>query len=129
MTASPEIFPWWQQPAYLRGLELLNAGHFFAAHESLELTWRELTGSERLFVQGLIQLAVALHHHRAGNREGARSLLDRARRNLAPHPDRFGEIDVAALRLAMDRWLEFFHAGGPPPAPLAIVGCPAARQC
>ena len=119
---------WWQEPAYLRGLELLNQGQYFAAHESLEEVWRTMTGQERRFVQGLIQVSVALYHHRAGNAEGAVALMDRAAHNLSPYADVFGEIDLSALRAALGRWLEFFTRGGPEPAPIIVLRCGRASQ-
>ncbi|HVP43752.1 MAG TPA: DUF309 domain-containing protein, partial [Terriglobales bacterium] len=71
------------------GVALFNAGDFFAAHEALEDVWRDLHGPERRSMQGLIQLAVALHHHSTGNLDGARSLLARAAAKLADAPDDF----------------------------------------
>lgn len=122
-SAGPTVPGWWQEQAYLRGLELLNQGQYFAAHESLEEVWRTMAGRERQFVQGLIQVAVALHHHRAGNAEGAIALMDRAMRNLSPYADVFGEVDLAALRMALGCWLEFFSHGGVEPAPIVVLHC------
>jgi predicted metal-dependent hydrolase len=79
-----------------------------------------LAGDERQFVQGLIQVAVALHHHSTGNAEGALSLMTRAEQNLSPFPGFFGEIDLAALRAAIARWLHFLTEGGPAPAAIAV---------
>jgi hypothetical protein len=121
MSAPPARPIWWRQETFLRGLDLLNQGRFFAAHEALEEDWHDLAGRERQFVQGLIQVAVALHHHRAGNAEGAIALLDRAAQNLAPHADRFAEVDLAALRAALAQWLEFLARGGPEPVPVNVV--------
>lgn len=92
--------------AYERGLELFNRGEFFDAHEVLEDVWRAAPAAEKKFLQGLIQVAVGLHHHSRGNLIGARSLLARAHRNLSAYPARHGGIDLAGLREQVERWVE-----------------------
>ena len=47
-------------------------------------------GWRNRFLQGLIQAAVAFHHHSTGNVVGAGSLMERARKNLAGCPEEFG---------------------------------------
>lgn len=44
------------------GIGLFNAGRFWHAHEAWELVWQRQEEDERLFFQGLIQLAAAYHH-------------------------------------------------------------------
>src|SRR5579863_1708504 len=68
---------------YQRGIRLFNAREFYEAHEVWEDVWRESHGLEKKFLQGLIQAAVALHHHSTGNVVGACSLMERSRRNIA----------------------------------------------
>lgn len=53
------------------GVKLFNEGEFFACHDVLEDLWTEQVCPERTFLQGLIQLAVALHHFEEGNLGGA----------------------------------------------------------
>jgi hypothetical protein len=45
-----------------QGRVAFNRGEYFEAHELWEDAWRELAGAERIFVQGLIQIAAGLHH-------------------------------------------------------------------
>jgi hypothetical protein len=66
-----------QSKNYREGIALFNQHSFFEAHEVLEDVWRAAPERERKFLQGLIQVAVALHHHSRGNLVGCRSLLDR----------------------------------------------------
>ena len=73
---------------FQNGLILFNAAQFFEAHEVLEDVWRAAPEPERKFLQGQIQIAVALHHHSTGNVIGCRSSLRRGLRNLTPYPDR-----------------------------------------
>jgi hypothetical protein len=58
-----------------RAAALANHGLFFEVHELLEPAWFRAVDPMRAALQGLIQVAVAFHHHENGNREGARSLL------------------------------------------------------
>ena len=80
------------------------------------------------FLQGLIQWAVALEHHRRGNARGARSLLDRALANLDGAPPGCMGLDLAACRSAAPALRDAFaawEAGGPRPE---IVAPPIRRR-
>src|SRR5256885_16896140 len=83
--------------ALIPGIRLFNKEEFFEAHEALEDVWRAAPASEKKFLQGLIQVAVALHHHSRGNVVGARSLLERATRNLSLYPESFGGVNIVGL--------------------------------
>ena len=50
----------WEE--FERGVNLFNSGKFWHAHEAWELVWQRHSEDERLFFQGLIQLAAAYHH-------------------------------------------------------------------
>ena len=89
---------------YQLGIRHFNAREFYDAHEVWEDVWRESHGMEKRFLQGLIQAAVALHHHSTGNVVGACSLMARARRNLAECPGEFGGIRLAELLGALGEW-------------------------
>ena len=102
----------------MRGIALFNEADFFAAHEALEEVWRDAPGPERKFLQGLIQVAVAFHHHSKRNPTGARSLLKRALHNLEKYPDQFAGLELAPLRLSIADWLECFEKDAEvPPLP------------
>lgn len=98
------------------GLILFNASQFFEAHEALEDVWRVAPEPERKFLQGLIQIAVALHHHSTGNVVGCRSLLQRGLRNLAPYPDRHSGLDLGLFRDLVDEWRLALESDQPLPA-------------
>jgi hypothetical protein len=107
---------------YLRGLGLFNRREFFEAHEALEDVWRTTVGPERKFLQGLIQVAVALHHHSRGNLAGARSVLRRAVRNLSQYPEDFGGIHLPRLLHSLANWQKAMDEGRPvPPLPKIAV--------
>jgi uncharacterized protein len=88
------------------GLTLFNAGRFFDAHEVLEDAWRESPqhGPLRRHLQGMVQLAVAFHHHSKGNHVGARSVLERAMRNLHGADSSFPGLDLDRLRVELEIW-------------------------
>jgi len=99
------------QEGYQRGIQLFNQRHFFDAHETWEDVWRETHGPEKKFLQGLIQVAVAFHHHSTGNLVGACSLLERARKNLVKYPGEFGGIRVTALCASLEHWRDSLSSG------------------
>jgi len=103
---------------YARGLALFNEAKFFEAHEVLEDVWRAAPANEKKFLQGVVQIAVAFHHHSTGNRVGMRSVLERAIRNLEEEPGRFREIDLTLLRKSLNQWREALDTGTTlPPLP------------
>ena len=55
------------------------------AHERWEEVWLELKGTERLAVQGLIQIAAGLHHLKEGRGKPAARLLEKGAIKLSPH--------------------------------------------
>ncbi|MCH2100435.1 MAG: DUF309 domain-containing protein [Planctomycetes bacterium] len=67
---------------FLKGLALLNAGEAFDAHEVWEELWLEAGGARARFLQGMIQLAVAMHHWQTGRHSAARRLLERGEAKL-----------------------------------------------
>jgi predicted metal-dependent hydrolase len=92
-----------------RGIALFNRAQFFDAHEELEDVWRSLHRDcpSRRRIQGMVQLAVAFHHESTGNRTGARSVLERAVRNLDGADVSFPELDLARLRIELARWQHY----------------------
>lgn len=109
-------------------LALYSAGRYFDAHEVLEQAWRRSPEAPMPFLQGLIQWAVALEHHRRGNAHGARALIDRALRNLEGAPPGYLGIDLSACRAAapaLRRSFADWEEGGPRPE---IAAPPIRRQ-
>jgi predicted metal-dependent hydrolase len=92
-----------------RGIDLFNRAHFFDAHEVLEDVWRSAPGGQplRLYLQGVVQLAVAFHHESTGNNLGARSVLERALRNLKGAESSLPEVDLDRLRADLAPWRRY----------------------
>lgn len=93
---------------YLEAIELFNRGEYFECHELLEDLWRPAEGLVRNFLQGLIQVAVALHHESRGNAKGARGLYERGRGRLVSareiESDLLHAIDVERLLDQLDHF-------------------------
>jgi predicted metal-dependent hydrolase len=97
----------------LRAFGEFNRGDWFDCHETLEELWVGSEGEIRDFYQGMLQIAVALHHWRGKNYKGAVLLLasgtDKLRR-VRPVCQR---IEVATLVTDAVRFLEALSALGP----------------
>lgn len=113
------------QTLFEHGIELLNQGSYFHAHDVLEEVWREVHGENRLFYQGVVQVAIAMHHFSQSNLAGAQSVLGKARRNLEPYPPKFAGLDLDDLRKQLANWDTAMMAGGPYPAPVQVHTLPA----
>lgn len=100
-----------QRARFQEGIELFNRGRFFDCHEALEEVWLEFSGERKKFLQGLIQLTVALHHLGNGNRVGAGRLLAAAIEKLALDSPERALIDVDALLAAVRPLGEQIAAG------------------
>jgi predicted metal-dependent hydrolase len=84
----------------MEGIALFNAQRFWHAHESWETIWLAASGREKLFLQGLIQLAAAYHHVTRGTMRGAVRLFDAALAKLAAFPDDELGIDRSDVVMA-----------------------------
>jgi uncharacterized protein len=69
---------------YIAGIDLYNAGEFHAAHDVWEERWMgEVGPQEKLFLQAMIQSAVAFHHLDIGRPGAARQMYRRAKEKFA----------------------------------------------
>lgn len=100
--------------AFERAREQYHAGYFFECHDTLEELWSGLRGPSRDFFQGLIQVSVAFYHLGNGNPAGALSLLARAQARLARYPERYGGLELAALRAELRAWQTRLAPGAEP---------------
>ena len=84
---------------FAKGLEAYANGEHFDAHEFWEELWRDYPrGDDRQFLQGLIQVAAAMHKAVAQNKPApAARLLGRALMRLEGAPPRHWGIDVERL--------------------------------
>ncbi|HEY5975493.1 MAG TPA: DUF309 domain-containing protein [Geobacteraceae bacterium] len=97
----------------LRAFGEFNRGDWFECHETLEDLWIGQEGECRDFYQGVLQIAVALHHWREGNFGGAVRLLESGAKYLRRVPPVCQRVVVAALAVASDRLREELIRLGP----------------
>jgi uncharacterized protein len=84
-------------PRYLEGIEHFNKCDFFEAHEVWEELWADTQGPPRRFYQGLIQVAVCLHHFGNGNIRGAKKLYHGCRGYLEDYRPKYLDLDLDKL--------------------------------
>jgi predicted metal-dependent hydrolase len=105
---------------YQKGLDAFNSGNFYEAHEHWEEVWLETPHPDKMFLQGLIQVAAAFHHYSRSNLQGTRNLLRAGLLKLECFPEIHGDLEIEALRKAVREWLasldtEENHKSGKPP--------------
>ena len=88
---------------YLAGVMFFNRHDFFEAHEVWEDLWMDRAGSEKRFVQGLIQAAVGLLHFGNGNLRGARKLYFSSRAYMEPYGEHYLGMDNTAFWRQMEQ--------------------------
>ena len=97
-----------------QGIYFFNSGSYFEAHEVWEEMWREERGPLRLFLQGLIQAAVGLHHLSRKNLVGAKSQLAKSLAKLSHYPAETEGINLERFRLELGEILANLGAGNRP---------------
>ena len=95
---------------FLKGLYLIRAGEYFAAHEELELAWRAAPQPERDFFQGLVHVAVAWYQAGRGRRIGTERQLAKAIRRLTPYAPAHRGLDLESLLAQLETALEVAQA-------------------
>jgi predicted metal-dependent hydrolase len=99
---------------FRKGLEAFNTGHFYDAHEHWEEVWLETLDPEKMFLQGLIQVAAAFHHYSRENRQGTRNLLQAGLIKIDRFPHIHRGLAIEPLRVAVRRWLAALEGGEDP---------------
>ena len=84
-------------PRFLKGIEYFNECEFFEAHDEWEELWQEYQGPSREFYQGLIQVAVCLHHFGNGNTRGAAKLFHSSSKYLEKYKPLHEGVNVEQL--------------------------------
>jgi predicted metal-dependent hydrolase len=94
---------------YIAGIDLYNAGEFHAAHDAWEERWMgEVGPQEKLFLQAMIQSAVAFHHLEIGRPGAARQMYLRAKQKFARLGVRvFMSLDLEEYQSQLDAALSW----------------------
>jgi Domain of unknown function (DUF309) len=106
---------------YIAGIDLYNAGEFHAAHDVWEERWMgEVGPKEKLFLQAMIQSAVAFHHLDIGRPGAARQMYLRAKEKFALLGQNvFMSLDLDDYQAQLDSALSWLLSV-PDPRELAI---------
>lgn len=94
---------------YIAGIDLYNAGEFHAAHDVWEERWMgEVGQQEKLFLQAMIQSAVAFHHLEIGRPGAARQMYTRAKEKFARlRTSVFMSLDLEEYQAQLDTALSW----------------------
>ena len=88
---------------FLLAIRQFNSREWYDCHETIEELWLGETGEMKDFLQGTLQISVALLHWRNGNHGGAVSLLASGVNYLKRVPDVCLWVDVPSLIADSDR--------------------------
>lgn len=101
---------------YIAGIDLYNAGEFHAAHDVWEERWMgEVGPQEKLFLQAMIQSAVAFHHLEIGRPGAARQMYTRAKEKFKKlGTNVFMSLDLVNYQQQLDRSLSWLLTAADP---------------
>ena len=94
---------------YIAGIDLYNSGEFHAAHDAWEERWMgPVAADEKLFLQAMIQSAVAFHHLQIGRPGAARRMYLMAKEKFTRlNQPVFMSLDLAEYQAQLDRALSW----------------------
>lgn len=94
---------------YIAGIDLYNAGEFHAAHDAWEERWMgPVAPDEKLFLQAMIQSAVAFHHLQIGRPGAARRMYLMSKEKFARlNQTVFMSLDLDDYQAQLDRALSW----------------------
>ena len=105
-----------QVKIFERGIALFNEGRFFECHEAWEEIWLRVEADEKIFLQGMIQAAVAILHAQRGNIEGARGQYAKACAKIDEMPESWRGVAIDQFREELRGFFEVVLSGGAIPA-------------
>jgi predicted metal-dependent hydrolase len=88
-----------------QGIRNFNRRYFFEAHDVWEDFWHEYRDVDRLFLQGLIQVAVGFYHLENSNYKGSRSQFTKALAKLEAFLPHHQGIQTDRLFQSVKHWL------------------------
>src|SRR5437879_5423515 len=94
---------------YIAGIDLYNAGEYHAAHDAWEERWMgPVSVDEKLFLQAMIQSAVAFHHLQIGRPGAARRMYLMAKEKFKKlNAPVFMSLDLNEYQQQLDRALSW----------------------
>ena len=94
---------------YIAGIDLYNAGEYHAAHDAWEERWMgPVAPDEKLFLQAMIQSAVAFHHLQIGRPGAARRMYLMAKEKFDRlNTSVYMSLDLVDYQQQLDRALSW----------------------
>ena len=80
---------------YYQFFEKFNEGEYYECHDLLEEIW--MTEKNNKFLQGMLQVAVAIYHFQNGNIRGARMLFNSSTNYLVPYQPRYWDLELGPV--------------------------------
>lgn len=80
---------------YIQFFESFNRGEYYDCHDFLEEIW--MREKDNKFLQGLLQMAVAIYHFECGNIKGSRLLFESAHRYLKDYLPSYWGLDLQPI--------------------------------
>lgn len=114
-------------PRLAKGIAEFNQGLYFECHETLEEIWLEERGEDRLFYQGLIQVAAGFFKWEQGVAAGAIKLWRAGLEKLDGYPEIYRTVDLAGFVRAVKRDLTEVEAACRDGRSAPSVSAPALR--
>jgi len=106
-------------PRFLKGMEEFNQGLYYECHETLEEIWLEEHGDDRLFYQGIIQVAAGYFKWEQEVLIGAIKLMSAGLEKLAAYSPIYRGVNLDCfIRGVKDNLIEIeaaHQSGGPIP--------------
>lgn len=79
------------------GIQQFNNCRFFEAHDFFESMWNNASSEDRLFFQGLVQIAVGSYHLANNNRKGTISQFNKGLEKLKKYRPEYYKINISSL--------------------------------
>ena len=103
---------WSENADYLYGVDLFNFAYWWEAHEAWEGDWASATGTQKLFLQGMIQISASLIKWNVKQFRGMRSLSTSGREKLQKvsiESESFMGIDISQFTKRLDSFFSLPH--------------------
>jgi len=85
---------------YYQFFDKFNQGEYYECHDLLEEIW--MTDKRNKFLQGMLQVAVAIYHFESGNIYGSRALFQSAYRYLQPYRPVYWDLNLEPVIAFID---------------------------
>ena len=101
-----DTFPSPPPTSLYKAIDQFNAGLFWECHETLEELWLVTPYPLRHFYQGILKIAVGLHHASRHNARGCRNKLSEGLRLVNAFTPSFLGLNTESLAQDVECWLE-----------------------